>query len=254
MKLAVLGLAIGLIACPAVFGQIVINEVVDDERAFDSGALPDTREFIELYNAGAAPVDISGWTIGSIALATGVPFATDTIPGGSIVAPGGYFVIAAAAVPNVNFTIAAADIFPDQNTIFELRNGSTLVDAVGIETFRGVELANATQEQLDQIAAGQTVGPAARGGFWGQSISSNAIAPNVPQSLSRYLNGRDTNVNGRDFGMLPITPGTSNNLPQAPAHTVPNVDAQAVGTELGSNYYASFVLPRSDRSDRGGQF
>ena len=37
--------------------QVVINEFSYD----DSGA--DDREFVELYNAGANPVDISGWRL-----------------------------------------------------------------------------------------------------------------------------------------------------------------------------------------------
>jgi len=225
--------------------QITINELVVDQRAFDSSGTPDTREFIELYNAGASAVDISNWTLGVVELATGLPGVLDTMPGGSIIPAGGYFVIGAPGVPNVNFSPVASEIWPDANVIFELRNPSNvLVDAIGLETFRGVELANATQEQLDQIGAGQTVGPDARGGWWGQDISSDAIAPNVPTSVGRYLNGRDNNRNGYDFGVQPVTPGASNNLPQNPAHTIPDVDAMPNGTALSAQYYASFVLPR----------
>jgi hypothetical protein len=65
-------------------------------------------------------------------------------------------------------------------------------------------------------------------------------------SLARYQDGRDTNINGNDFGMMPITPGAPNGqgfLPTGP-HVIPDVDGMAVGTPLGSQYYASFVLPR----------
>jgi len=63
-------------------------------------------------------------------------------------------------------------------------------------------------------------------------------------SLGRYLDGRDTNVNGRDFGFAPLTPGASNNLAQNASHTIPDVNSVAVGTELSANYAASFILPR----------
>ena len=153
-------------------------------------------------------------------------------------------------MPNVNFSPVATDLFDNTNIIFELRNpGGTLVDAVGVETFRGVELEFATQEQIDQMNFGETAGATAKSGWWGQLESnnahpSNASFPNLPMSLGRYQNGRDNNINGRDFGMLPATPGASNNLTLVPAHEVTNVDAVAVGTVLRDDYYASFKLPR----------
>jgi hypothetical protein len=247
-----LGLAVALYGGRA-FGQITINELVEDEQDFEStDVTPDTREFVELYNGGAAPVDVSGWTLGTVQLASGLPFATDTFPGGSIIPAGGYFVMGQPGVPNVNYSPIPGELFPHANFIFELRNpsltGSTLVDAVAVDTFRGTihdELHNVTQEQMDQIALGQTAGTlGATGGWWGQIESDNAIPPNVPLSLGRYLNGKDTNRNGLDFGLQPLTPGASNNQPQVAAHTVPNVDSLAPGTLLGTNYAASFVLPQ----------
>ncbi|MCC7085371.1 MAG: lamin tail domain-containing protein [Pirellulales bacterium] len=238
-----------------VVAQVVINEIVDDERAADSTQVSDTREFIELYNAGNSAVDISGWTLKywQLGAATGAGSyfgTTDTIQAGTLLASHDYFVIGANGVPNLDLDLGAnIDLFPDSTTaiggtIFELWNGATLIDAVGMETYRNQELANADQAQLDQIAFGQTAGSTPRGGWWGQTLSNNANAPNVPQSLSRFTDGLDRNVNGRDLGMLPITPGATNNLPQNAAHTIANVDSTAVGTELATNYYASFVLPR----------
>lgn len=247
-----LGIAVWM-ASTSARGQVVINELVDDEQDFDSTVdiSPDTREFVELYNAGNSAVDITGWTLGTVDLATGLPVTTDAIPSGVIPAHG-YYVIGNASVPNVNFTPAAGELWNNFNTVFELRNpnltGSTLVDALGVETFRGVELLNATQEQLDQIAVGQTVGATATGGWWGQIESNNAGAdpnlPNLPMSIGRYLDGRDTNKNGRDFGMVPATPGATNNLALVSVHDVTNVDAVAVGSVMRNDYYASFKLPR----------
>jgi hypothetical protein len=39
-------------------------------------------------------------------------------------------------------------------------------------------------------------------------------------------------VNGRDFGVIPLTPGTSNNLPQTPNYMLPDVDGLAVGDDV----------------------
>ena len=55
-------------------GNVVINELV-----YDNQGSPDSGEFVELYNAGASPVDIGGWTL------TGTPTSV-VVPG----APGGF--------------------------------------------------------------------------------------------------------------------------------------------------------------------
>jgi hypothetical protein len=236
------------------YAQVVINEIVEDEQDFESTDItPDTREFIELYNSGNSPVDISGWTLGGLNIDDSVG-PVDTFPGGSTIPAHGYFVIGAATVPNVNFTPAAGELWANGKTLYELRNptltGSTLVDAVALETFRTSETDLLTQEQLDQVGpAGQTAGPGARGGWWGQIESNDAHPtdhvhyPDLPLSIARFKDGRDSNVNGRDFGMLPITPGAKNDLPSVPALALPNVDSMAVGTVLRNDFYGSFKLP-----------
>lgn len=246
--------ALALVAIGStVRAQVTINEIVEDEQDFESTDVnPDTREFVEFYNAGATPIDISGWTLTVTAFESGSPVVTDAMPGGSIIPAGGYFVVGQAGVPNVNFTPTSGELWNNGKTIFELRNpnivaGSTLVDAVALETFRGNELIALSQEQMDQVKAGETAGLATTtGGWWGQIESNNngaANFPNQPLAIARYLNGRDNNNNGRDFGMIPATPGASNNLAQVAAHVVPNVDSLTTGTVLRDQYFASFKLP-----------
>ena len=69
--------------------QVVINEIHYhplEMEAFDAAGAPlldltdDVHEFVEIYNAGASAVDISGWR-----LTDGVSF---TFPGGTIIAAG----------------------------------------------------------------------------------------------------------------------------------------------------------------------
>lgn len=229
--------------------QIVINEIVEDEQDAVSDDVDDTREFIELYNTSPDPVLIEGWTLRQYLLTTGAYEVTDTLPVGATIPGHGYYVIGQAGVPRVNYTPVSGELWVQNavGSIFELRRpNEVLEDAVGLDTFRGSELAKATQEQLNQIKVGQTVGDDAQGGWWGQIESANVPAPNSPLSLSRYIDGRDTNVNGYDFGMMPITPGAPNGqgfLPTGP-HAIPDVDGMEVGTELGTEYYASFILPR----------
>ena len=76
---------IAIAACLAVrsaSGQIVINELVEDEQDFETtDVTPDTREFIELYNAGATPVDLTGWSVGIWDLDTGAYGPVQLFPG-----------------------------------------------------------------------------------------------------------------------------------------------------------------------------
>src|SRR4051794_3002643 len=77
--------------------QVVINELVDDERSAGSGQIADTREFLELYNSGATAVDISNWTINAINIGTTPGLAASyTIPASSSIASHGFYVVGAA--------------------------------------------------------------------------------------------------------------------------------------------------------------
>jgi hypothetical protein len=220
------------------FGQVVINELVKEERTATSGAVtPDTREFIELYNAGSAPVDLSGWSIVRWDYATDGPgLPPITLPTGSTIAQNDYFVIGGSAIPAAVRDFmpdTGQDLFPDVAAYaLELRNSSNaMVDAVAYDLFQS-GIFPPTAEQATQIGDG----------FQGQLMSTNVNAPNTRQSWSRYRDGRDTNSNGRDFGVLPLTPGATNNLPLNDMHTVPDVDGLANGTRV-NNYYASFIQP-----------
>ena len=72
---------------------------------------PDTREFVELYNAGGSAVDISGWTLTSKQIGSNFNLAagtkTYTIPASQSIPAGGFYVIGAAGVPNVNFPLTS---------------------------------------------------------------------------------------------------------------------------------------------------
>ena len=232
--------AVGLAAANA-SAQIVINELVKEVRTAGSSSVSaEPREFLELYNAGQTAVNLSNWSMVTTVGSTG-NVITDTLPSGASIAPGDYFVIAVAgrAIANADhyITIGASDeLFPDiLNSLVEIRdNNSALVDAVAFDTFRSPQLTTLTTEQSAQVGSG----------YWGQLISLNAAAPNVPTSLSRYRDGKDSNNNGLDFGHLPMTPGAANTPASIGLYQPPNVDAVGVGTPLSAGLNASFVLPR----------
>jgi len=211
--------------------QVVINEVVYDSSPNSTRF----EEFVELYNAGGSAVDIGGWSLGSFFLNDNSEFFTDDIPGGASIDPGGYYVLGnAATVPNVDLDLTdGVDLWPNQagadpGVALELRDSSNnLVDAFGYEMNKGS--AGITAEQTAQVA----------GGFWGNVQNYDT---EFPISIGRYLDGRDTNNNGRDFGVIPRTPGETNGLTQTPNYTLPDVDG-VTPLDPAPGFSASFKRP-----------
>jgi hypothetical protein len=228
--------------------QITINEVVVNQRNY-GGTVADTDEFMELYNAGNSTIDLSGWTLISTNLGAAQPGNTTalyTIPGGYSIAPGGYFVIGAASVPNVSWTPAGGEangeLFADDlGRVYELRNNSSAtIDAIAYDVWNGssaLGLTNATAAQVAQVGSGYNARL--------YSFVTPLYDPyNKVNSWGRYRDGRDSNSNGRDFGFMPLTPGTTNNvLPISSKHSVPNVDGVAALTPV-TQYHGSFLVPR----------
>lgn len=231
---------------PSAQGQVVINEIVKDVRTATAGTTSDEREFIELYNAGETAVNIGGWTMNywimnaaatDPAVPPGYSSFVDTIPADTMLAPGGFYVIGSGNVPNVNLNIGTTNLFEDLNSVFELRDGDrnsggVIKDAVALDIQRGNEYAALAPEHAAFVGQG----------WWAQEISYDAVEPNRTVSIGRYIDGRNSFVNGRDFGILPISPGASNNLPQVDEHVIANADTMAAGASDTSTY-ASFVLP-----------
>lgn len=209
---------------------VTINEFAyDDTKTSDPG---DSHEFVELYNDGGAAVDISGWTLGGRDASGNNTIIT--IPGAlgsstTTIAPGGFYVIGMAGVQNVNQTNAAF-LENDAETI-ELRSGpfasATLVDAVVYESNKGTASYGALPADVATQVGGGTASP----GYWGnhQTVEYTGTPLTGTVSVGRYLDGGDTNSNGRDFGMRPFTPGASNlgGGSVTSFYTPPDVDAAA---------------------------
>lgn len=190
---------------PSGLGKVVVNELVYD--VLDMGGLetPDIFEFIELYNRSAENVDISGWIVRAFDDNVNRAFL---VPGGvgsgtTILAPGGYYLIASANVPlpTANPPYVYVHILPPGEDTDVLENGPD-----------GIELLDANREPTDTLIYGRrwegTINASApEGAVWGDMAASDS---NDPVSLSRWFDGRDTDDNGRDFGLRPRTPGLDN--------------------------------------------
>ncbi len=209
-------------------GALIINEFQYDDSSTDD------REFVELYNSGPAAVDISGYTLQARDLTTtNAQFnPAGGIPAGTMIAPGGFYVIGHALVsPAPNLVVPNATALENDVESLELRDAAgALVDALRYEANKGIAFAADIN--------GETGG---NGGVWGNNNSIDGLV----SAIGRWEDGLDTNVNGRDFALLPATPGSSNNLPVNPNYAVANVDALALA--VGANvtgYLGSFVNPK----------
>lgn len=207
---------------------VVINEFSNDDASTDN------LEFVELYNRSGAPVDISGWTLnGEEGTAASTANGVTTIPAGTILAPGAYYVVGQSAVPNVNLVISGA--LP--NLVME--NGAD-----------GVTLRDNLGNVIDGVAWGAKEWTAPipawfeGHGLWGQYIQYD-VAGQLPQGLltpQRLADGYDTNVNSVDFVNMQRTPGAQNgSFQNLPLSYVENFDA-AAGTVVSSLNF-TFLAP-----------
>ena len=226
---SVAGIILALL-CPG-RAQVVINEFHYD----DTGAADD-REFVELFNSGSIAIDISGWTLtGHDENAATNP--TTTIPADTFLGAGAFYVIGNAGLANVNQVVPSNTFENDEESIELYDLGGTLRDAVAYEINRTTTITTLA-DLIPQIGSG----------LWGNHQAIDlGTSPNTTPSVSigRHLDGRDTNNNGRDFGLKPGTPGAPNN----PAgimtqYTAPNVDGLSDGDVVGG-LTGSFVGARA---------
>lgn len=166
-------------------GKVVINEFLPNPAGVDDG-----KEWIELYNAGDAPVTLTGFKVQS---ATSAPnfTARATVTAGTVLAPGQYWVIGGASVATANQT--------------DLANGAFGNAGSGGDCVRLVDGGGAV---IDTVVYGEETD-----GFnddSGQPAATSAPKPGNDDVLSRVPNGSDTNSSGVDFVLTDGTLGANN--------------------------------------------
>lgn len=157
------------------------------------GALGGNDEFVELFNAGTAPIDVSGWQLR--ASNNNVPAAVSTratIPANTTINAGCYYLVAntstsggfsGGVTPNLTYTTGIAD---DGGIALTTTSTTTIIDQVGYG-------ANGAFGEGTRLGAGPTT--------------------NVNRGIERRPGGTqghvDTNNNANDF--REITPGNPQN-------------------------------------------
>ncbi|MCA8954179.1 MAG: lamin tail domain-containing protein [Planctomycetes bacterium] len=191
-------------------GNVVINEFSYDDTGIDD------REFVELYNADAVPVDLSGWQLVSYDI--GGLNAAYAIPGGTVLAPGGYYVMG-ANVPNVNLVLGATNLFENDTESLTLLDGSSAV--------------------VDSVVYEAASGPAPPGHGEGEPIYPEHVAVDTHEtSWSRLRDGQDSDDNARDFRVARASPGTTNDAPTTLSYKEAG-DGTAPGTTVPGWYGGS---------------
>ena len=224
MRFLTLFLAFALLSLTA-SGQIVINEVVYDDSGLDD------REFVELYNAGGSPVDISGWLLEAVDEAFPADNNADyTVPAATPMIPaGGFYVFGAGTVANVNQVVGVSDLWENSNETILLRDsGGNIQDSV---TYEGNKINPMTYPM--NFVEGTAI--------WGNFASIDITS----QSWARWADGADSNNNGADFGLLPLTPGASNASQSNLFPMTETFDGLAINTDA-PNWVGSFVNPIVD--------
>jgi hypothetical protein len=168
-------------------GTVVINEVVPDPDGADAG-----NEWVELYNDGAAEVDLGGWVIERAKSSWGARY---TFSAGVLLPPGSYLVVGGEFV-------AAADIPLGSGSTFDLGNAGTSGD--------GIRLVDDSGAVRDVIIYGPNNNDALLDES-GSVVTSTAPKPASGRSLSRIPDGADTDDNGVDIQLVSeLTPGSAN--------------------------------------------
>jgi hypothetical protein len=192
-------LPVSLLLATVAFAQsqapVVINEF-----AYDDTQANDVREFVELYNRTSQPVDVSGWILECVNGTTRTVHGTYTIPANTVLAPGAFWVMGTAIVPNVNQVLGTTNLFYNEVSALTLYTPArTVVDTLYYESNKLV-VGGQWTPWAPNLVEGQ--------GVWGNNQSVDAY----PTSCQRLLDGFDTNDNGRDFRLIALTPGTTNNV------------------------------------------
>ncbi|MCA8970484.1 MAG: lamin tail domain-containing protein [Planctomycetes bacterium] len=193
-------------------GGILINEFCYDDSGVDDG------EFVELVNASRQTVDISGWQ-----LVASNPFGEQsrfTVPNGTKLAAGAYWVFGSSAVPRVDQVVGVTEIWDNAQAALVLVDPSNaIMDSVVYESWRSK----------------WRIGTPIDEGVWPDFVSLDTGRT----SWSRIRDGYDTR-NARDFRIAPATPGSTNDL--APTGFDDDFDTRPTGSTIGE-WGGSFAAP-----------
>ncbi|WP_329806982.1 T9SS type A sorting domain-containing protein [Flavobacterium facile] len=176
--------------------QVVISQVYGGGG--NAGATY-THDFVELYNKGAASVDISGWSV-QYASATGTAWAVNAIPATSTIGAGKYFLVKLASGGAVGTALPT----PDADITTSPSNMSGTAGKVAlVNSTTALAGAVVTTGYVDLLGFGSTATSFETALFPGTGVNSTL-------SFNRGNNGcTDTDNNSTDFAVASANPRNS---------------------------------------------
>ena len=208
-----------------------------------------TKQFVEIY--GPAGVLPAGFVLRAVDGETG-GLATEIVLQGPIpndTGTGfGYYVVGNLGVPNVDQIIANGTLelgSPDAIQLFAASSG-TIHDAVVYETYNGLGTVDGPGEP---IVAGNGPG-------WLGDVASGTNSSGDAYTMGRYPDGANTWINGKDFSIMPASPGGHNgdsiSLPtDMNFSTVPTQPFRTFQTFSTANPISAGLPASPDASDPG---
>ncbi len=161
------------------------------------------QDFVELFNAGTATVDISGWSV-QYASATGPAgagnWAVTAIPASTTIAPGKYYLVVLATVGANGIALPAADL---TNTTVNLSGTAGKVALVNNSTALNGTTACSNAAVVDVLGYGTTA-------TCFEIAFFNTTGIDNTKSMFRKNNGcLDDGNNSTDFEILAVAPRNS---------------------------------------------
>ena len=205
--IAALALAPTANATPATSGSGVVVEQVYGGGGNSGATLK--NDFIELHNAGTAPVDLGSWSVQYISAAPGATTTWQVTPLSGTIAPGGSYLVAEAAG-----AAGTADLpTPDATGAINMSGTAGTVALVTSQTAL-------TCKTAADCAVDGTIGDLVG---YGTAVvhegSADAPATSNTTSDSRDASGTDTDQNGTDFSSGAPAPANSSSVPTSPTPT-----------------------------------
>ena len=200
-----LAAALTALAASAASGQVVISQVYGGGG--NAGALY-TNDFIELFNRGQNPVDISGWSVqyasAAGAFSGGANFKTD-IPAGTVLQPGQYYLIQQSQGAGGSQALPTPDLIATSPIAMGGASGKVLLNSTTTAITGGGTNACAALFANPSLVDLVTYGGATC--FEGSGAGPGTSNAN---SVIRGNHGcQDTNDNAADFTSVPAAPRNS---------------------------------------------
>ena len=209
--------------------DIKINELIPNPDSEETSA-DETFEWIELYNNSDSVVDLSGW---SVQWGTSSYSNSYTVPQGNAVGPNEFFLIGGEGVSNPYPDVTV----PDDG--FSFGSGGSNADSV--------RLLHCGPGVSDTVIYGPSLedGAADNEDEWVDDLGAIAVSiapkPSAGASLSRRMDGVDSDDNGLDFYLSQfVSPGYPNPVVRC--------------TEGNGDVKINELLPNPDGSDGGKEW